>query len=185
MRLGKTSWLVIAIGITVITFASLGMARTDQVSERAALADELAIAENRLTNLQLRDLHNQKAGLEEQVTAAREAAATFREDISRPLESIEYTDELFDISDNTSVQITEITEREPRPDSLSEVDCELLPVTVHARGPLDNLISFVAHVNTDLTTGVVQTAEINIPGADEESQPSAVIQINIYGYEGE
>ena len=70
MKLGKTSWLILILGIFIIAFGSLGVTRAQQVKEQSEAEDNLAVAEKRLSNLQLRDLQNDKLNLEQQLEQA-------------------------------------------------------------------------------------------------------------------
>ena len=56
MKLSKTSWLILTVGVFVITFASLGAVSYQQVHQQDRLNEELAVAEMRLKGGKLEQL---------------------------------------------------------------------------------------------------------------------------------
>ena len=67
MKLSKTSWIIITIGIVVVAFGSLGLARHQQVLEQTQLRVELSMAGTRLKNIQIKPLQSRNSELQEQL----------------------------------------------------------------------------------------------------------------------
>ena len=89
LKLSKTSWLVIAIGILVVVGIGLGMVRSQQVDEQSELNEKLALAKSNLERVQPEKFPSQQAELEERLYPI-EAAPAFKEDGSMVLCDTQY-----------------------------------------------------------------------------------------------
>ena len=105
MKFTKTSWIILSVGIFVIAFSSLGVARFQQVGEQNQLYDELSIAELSLNKFQLDDLSSQQEELEKQLSQTISQLETTKTKLTQPTESIAASDALFDIAKSCDVEI--------------------------------------------------------------------------------
>jgi len=203
LKLSKTSWIILTVGIFLITFTCLGLARSQQVLEQGQLDEELSLAEWRLDQIQFEELYSQQEELEEQLSQVVSELEAARAILSQSTGSIVASDTLFDIAEVCGVTITEISSLDPAPKDLEGVTCSLLPLTVRIEGNVPSLIRFTTMLNNDFTTGVVNSVGINVPEVieddgetDEESieeqsseeepevveKPTAYISLVIYTY---
>ena len=189
MKLGKTSWSIITVGIIIVAFASLGAARSQQIREHSELDEKLSVAETRLNQFQLKQLSHQQEALGkqlEQTTSQLEAAEAI---LSQPRGSIVISDALFQIAEACGVEVIEITSSGPSGGDLEGTPCYVLPLTTRVEGDVPDLIYFVTRLNGDLVTGVVESAEITLPGTSANTsadvKPSANIRLVVYTYEGD
>lgn len=175
MKLGKTSWLIIISSVVIVAFASLGMAHSSLVDELEQLDEELALAEMRLDKGQLQEVKTRKSELEQQLDLAEEEQHSAREEISVSNESIYVTDALFVIAQSCNVTINDIRSSDLSPEELAGVSCSAIQLSITAGGKVADLINFVTRLNTDFTTGIVNSADINIPGQETETEPVTVM----------
>lgn len=185
MKLGKTSWSVLAVGIVVIMAGTLGMARSQQVSEQNQQKEELAVAQLRLDRFQVRQLYAQEDELKERLNIATSQLEAAKDDLRQSTDSIELTPSLFELAEACSVEITAISSSRVASDELESITWSVVRLTFTAEGSLPNLIAFIISLNNDFTTGVVESTDIAIPGATGEGTPSANIRLVIYGYRGD
>ena len=185
MKLSKASWLFLIGGILLILFASLGIAGAKQLRDQEQLYDDLTVAERRVEKLQLEQLNLQQEQLAGQINQAAAELSAARDRLKHPNESIDVTDFLFEIADSCSVDILDVNSRGLSSGDLGDIACSVQSITTSVEGNLPDLISFVTRLNTDFTTGVVDSADISIPEADEEARPTAHVQLSIYTYQGE
>lgn len=185
MKLSKTSWLLLTVGIFIITFASLGAVRYQQVNRQNQLNEELTLAEARLNEFRLEQLSYRKGELEEQLSQAISQFETAKAVLSQSTGSIATSSTLFDIAEAHGVEVTELSSSALVSEDLEGVPCSILSLTTRVEGDVSDLIGFITKLNSDLTTGVVQSVEINIPETTSEEEPSANIQLVIYTYEGD
>jgi hypothetical protein len=168
MKLGKTSLLIIVLGIFIIAFGSLGFTRSKQVEERSQLEDEISVAEKRLDNLQLRGLYTQQEELEAQLDNALSQLDVAKDALRETIESTEVIDSIFQIADASDVKIIEIGSSDISSDKLEGITCSVVRLNIRAEGEVSNLISYVTNLNTGFPTGLVTSAELNIPGETQE-----------------
>ena len=211
MKLGKTSWLILIVGVVIVAFASLGLARSRQVSEHEQLNEELTVAEMRLTNVKLTELQARQGELEAQLDEATAQRKAAEDNLSPSNESIDVTDFLFVIAQACDVVINDINSSDLSSDKLAEVSFSVIRLSINVEGEVSSLISFVTRLNNDFTTGVVDSVDISIPGITEEEVegeteeeangvetenstepepepepgiPSASIRLSVYSYQG-
>lgn len=203
MKLSKTSWLILTVGIFIIAFASVGFARSQRIHEQNQLHEELSLVELRLSKFQLEELASQQEELEKQLSQTMLQLETAKATLSQPTESITASDTLFDIAKTCGVEITEISSSGLTTGDLEGITCSVLSLTVRVEGNTSSLISFITTLNDTLTTGVVKSVEISIPAIDREGEqegeeeeqeeeeekekekPSANIHLVIYTYQGD
>lgn len=186
MKLSKTIWLFLGIGIFTIVFASLGMAYAGQVRGQSGLRDELSLAQLRLDkcppeqlSLQMKAAENKLAGAKSRLKAAKNA-------LSQSTQSIEVTDTLFAIAEACNVEVTEIGSSALASEELEEVTCSLLPLTVQIEGNVPNLVDYVLELSAEFPTGVVKSVEMIVPGEEDERDiPWANLKLFIYAYRGD
>jgi len=172
LKLGKTSWLILIVGILIIAFGSLGFTRAQQVDQQGQLDDKLSVAEKRLAGLQLRDLQNEKLNLEQQLEQAELQMKTAQDALREPIESIPVIDSLFQIAAASNVVITDINSSGITREKLEKIDVSVSKMTISVQGTVLDLITFVTRLNTDFSAGVVEATEINtqnLVAEDEES----------------
>ena len=184
MKLSKTGWLVIIIGVFVIILVGLGVVRSQQVHQQNELKERLALAQSRLQGIQLEQLSHRQEELEQELSQTDSQSATAKTILSQPIGSIAISDILFNIAEASSVNITEINSPGLASGELAGVTCSVLPLTARVEGELADLVSYITRLNRDLATGIVNSIEIKIPETTGENKPSASIHLVIYAYQG-
>jgi len=185
LKLSKTSWLILTIGVFLVTLASLGITRSQQLHEQDQLNQELSVAKMRVAKFQLEQLSYQHEELEKQLGETISQLEAARTTLSQPNESIIISDALFEIARASNVEIIEVSSSVRTGGDLEGVTASELPLTIWAEGDVANLIDFVTRLNGDLTTGVVKSAKISIPETADEGKPSADIRLVVYSYQGD
>lgn len=184
MKLGKMSILLLTAGIVVIAFASLGIARAQQLQEQDRVSEELSLVQQKLNILKLQKLRSRYEELEEQLSQATSQSEAVRAVLSQPIGSIGATDDLFTIARDCGVEISGITSSDPVGADLEGVPCSVLTLNVSVEGDLLNLISFIIKVNGDFATGTVESAGITVSDNTTEPGTTAAIKLLVYTYQG-
>ena len=195
MKLGKTSWIILTIGVLVVAFGTLGIARAYQIQEQEQLNEELSVAEMRLSKVQLKELRSQKSELEVQLDQTASQLEAAKDSLRQSIESIEVTDSVFEIAEACGVEIIDVSSSELDNDNLEGIDCSIIRLTMSVEGDVPNLISFVTKLNNDFITGIVRSVQMDtqeayeeVEGeaegeqAEEEKKPSVNIQMIVYSY---
>lgn len=191
MKLSKTSWLFLAVGIFAILGASLGLVYAQQVSEQSRLEQELSVAQLQFDKSSSEELSSRQEELERRLAQVNRGLKTAETRISQPIESVEASDTLFVIAEHYGVEIIEVSSSTPTSEELKGVTCRVLPLAVQVKGDVSNLIDFVINWSGEYSTGVVNSMEITVPqltGAGEqesEEEATANIRMLIYTYVGD
>ena len=207
MKISKTAWLILGIGIFVIAFASLYLVYFQQGREQERLSDSLSVAQQTLPKLasekddwerQLTQLGSQLARLKSELARATSRLADSKTSFPKSVESIEYGERLFNIADGCDLVITEFTASEPG-DKKVEVEVGDIKVedvtyfvtsfTVDVEGEVTDILDFINTIATDeyFINATVVEVDMVVPelASEEEEKPSATIKLDIYGYQGE
>jgi hypothetical protein len=213
MKLSKTSWIFLAVGVCVIVFASLSMTYSRQGQERNQLNQELSSAQLKLARYSLEGLSSQQKELESHLTEAEAELEEAKARIQQSNESIEVTDSLFQVAESCDVEIIEISSGSLASKKLEELTCSILSFVVTVEGEVSDIIDFTIALSREFPTGAAQAVQIEIPEVIEEEeeeeeeetggesegeeaeeeeeeeeelvQPSADIQVIIYNYQGD
>ena len=185
MKLSKTSWLILTVGIIIIVFASLGNIRLQQIHERNQLDEELSLAEWRLNEFQLEQLSSKQEELEKQLGQTISELETAKAVLSQPIGGIAANDILLSIAEACSVKVIEISSSGRTNGDLEGVTCLVLPLTARVEGDVSSLISFIIRLNGDFMSGVVKSVDISVSNNHGDERSSANIQLLIYTYQGD
>jgi len=185
LKLSKTSWLLLSVGIFIVVVASLGLTRSQQLQEQGQLGEELGIAETRLDKLQVKQLQQQQEELQGQLDESTIQLVAAKDKLRQTVESIDVTDEFFAIAQSCGTIVESISSSSIRSDKLEGLSCSVITLNAVVSGEVPNLIDFIIKLNTDFTTGVVKSAQISIPEATDEDEPSANILMVVYTYGGD
>ncbi len=185
MKLSRTSWLLITIGVIIIPLVSLSLLHSQQLKEQNQLSDALALAQLKLNGFQLEQLSGQQGELEEKLSQTTSQLEAARYMLSQPNGGIVTSNILFDIAEAHGVAVTEISSPGLTIDELNGILCSVLPLTARVEGEVPALVSFVTDLSNELTTSIVESLEIIIPEATSGDNSSVNIQLVIYSYQGE
>ena len=184
MKLSKTSWLILAAGIFIVVFASLGITRSQQLQEQEQLDDELTIAEMRLNKFQVKQLRQQQGELQKQLDESTMQLTAGKDKLRQTIDSISVTDEFFEIARSCSIEVVGISSSNIGSEELGNIVYSMITLNAVVAGDTSNLISFVIRLNNDFTTGIVKSAQISIPEMADD-RPSANILMVVYAYGGD
>jgi len=184
MKLSKTSYMVIVLGVVASVFAVLWVMRGKQIQERERLNDELSVATMILDKVKSEEGLSQQEGLEKQISQVLSQLETAKATLSQSVNSIAVSGTLFNTAGAAGVEITNLSSSSYSTGDWQGVTFSVLPVTVTVEGDVPGILSFIGSLNRDLNAAVIRSAVITIPKATSEEKPSANIQLSIYTYQG-
>jgi hypothetical protein len=205
MKIGRKALVILGGGVLLTSFIILNMMRNEQATEQNKLQEELAIAQRALGSTQNKQLAARKADLEQRLNQQVATLKSIQQQLSPDIASIDSTEMIFTIAGSANVEITEITSNGFAKGELEGIPCSVLPLTIRAEGDVPNLIDFVYQLTASFPTGVVSTADIDVPEviedestaggetggeaesgeppAEQREKPEAKIQFTIYAYQ--
>jgi hypothetical protein len=191
MRLSRTAWLVLGIGIFVIALATLYTVYSRQSSEQEELKKSLAGA-------QLPRLISQREALESQLTEqqsklaeAQSSLSTAQASFPKLPASIDYDEVLSEIAHDYSLEVMSMAAAEPREKKVEDVTYIVISFEVEVRGEVNSMLGMVNAIATDerLTSAGVELVNIKVPQVategEEPEKPLGTIKFVGYSYGGE
>ena len=165
MRLSRTAWLILGIGIFIIVFATLYTVYSRQSSEQEQLADSLVAAQARLPKV-ISDRQATEAELTQWQDKLAEATSLLSKSEAKfpeSAESIKYDELLFDIADVCDLEVMSLTASEPqsKKEKVEVEDIEVEDVTYIVTS-FDLKVEAVGSVPDPLTEAYIDETVANI-----------------------
>jgi len=201
MKLSKTAWLILGIGIFVIAFGGLCLVYFRQGSEREQLNDSLLVAQATLPKVvsekedwerQLAQWESQLAQLESELAQAKLLLAESKMSFPKAVESIEYGEKLFKIADDCDLELTKLTSLEPADINVEPADENVEPgdkeseditysvtsFVVDVNGEVANMLDFINTIATSkaFTTATVELVDIEVPQPLSEEEKARLTE---------
>jgi len=195
MRLSRTAWLILGIGIFAIAIGILCWVFLQQVQEQKGLNNSLSLAQATLPRVisERNDLESQLPQLESELAQAELLLNGVKARFPESVESIEYDETLFEIADDCVLKITGLIASEPGEEEIEGITYTITSFTVDVEGTVAHILKFIEAIatseyspgETNFINAIIKevTMEVFEPGAGGKS--SATINLAIYGYQGE
>ena len=183
-KISKTGWVVLIIGILVIALGSLGMAYVQQNNERDKLETEISEATLKLDEFILDEYYADRDALEEKLSKMLSEHEVAKGVLSPEIESIDITGDLFRVAELCNVEIMKISSSSLSESNVGGLDFYVLPINIEIEGEITDIIEYLGKLDSDFTTGFVESVKTTVPEADSEEEISALINIKMYTYGG-
>ncbi len=194
MKLSKSSWIVLALGVVLIAGISLGMSRSQQAEQQKQLTEKLAQAKAKLATMNIDELTGQKSRLTQQVDQYNTQTESVKQNLFAAEDDIEATDIILESARSFQVEVVNITSPGANLGELQGNQCRILPLKIQLNGDIDKMADFICNLSQIFPTSIIQEWQLNneepsTSGAGEK-QPapagttSADISLVIYSYEG-
>lgn len=210
MKLSRTAFLVLGIGIFVLGFAILFVLYSGQSGEQEQLSGRLVTTQGLLPELiaEREDLADQMAQWEGEIAKARAALDNSEARFPKSVESIEYDEVIFRLAGQSGLRIIELTASEPSEEAVkgTEISYAVTTFTVLLKNEdsppstagefeiyidqtVDKVLEFIHLVVTTPDFGVAGIRVVAIDDLEpleelegEESGPEATLELAIYGF---
>jgi hypothetical protein len=185
IKLSKTSWLILAVGLFVVIAAGLGITRSQQAQEQGRLNNELATSEQSLAAIQITGLQSQLDGLQQSADQAQLQLDQAQLQLKQTVVSVDVTDKFFSIARECGVEVINLGTSPISPNIYEGVGLSTTSLNAEVEGELSALVNFVESLAREFSTGLIQTFQIDIPPPGSDASPTANIEMIIYSYEVE
>lgn len=160
MKLSKTTWIALIIGVIVIAGFGLGWTYTQQNNQQKQLDNELAQANQRLNKITLNDLNTQKAQLTQQLEQINTQTEDTKTKLSSSKDSIDATDAILGDAKSHDIDITDISSSGISSGNLGAVTSQTLSINIKVEGNVQNIASFAISLSQIFPTAVVKTVQM-------------------------
>jgi len=201
MRLSRTAWLILGIGVLVIALGSLYMVYSRQSSEQQELAASLSQARAREPKV-ISDREAAAAELtkgQNKLAEATSLLAKSQAQFPKSVVSIEYGEALWEIADACDLEVMKLTAAEPSNKKVGDITFTVFSFEVEVRGKVsgnvDDILDFISDIarSEHFTAATVEVVKIEVPEPPKEGEepelptatlPRATIRLVGYSYEG-
>jgi len=189
MKISKTALWILGIGFFVIASAVLIMFYVRQSGDAEQLEDNLLVNQSLLTKLtsDRAELNSQLTQLYHQLDEAEAAYNQNKAKFPKSVMTIEYDEEIFFIADDYNLEVMKLTASEPREYLIEEIPFFVnTDFEVEVRGQVSNILSFINNVATGgyFDAATVELVKMEVPEPGQGEQPTAIIKITVFSYEG-
>jgi len=189
MKLSKTAWWILGIGFFVLASVVMVMLYVGQSGDVDQLEESLWVNQSLLIKLTAdsEELNNQLLQLEDQLDEAKATYNQSKANFVEAVMSIEYDEELFSMADDVDLEVTSLIASESLENEVEGIPFGNTVFEVAVRGTVSNILTFISDITTGgyFDSATVEQINMEVPEAGEIGQPSAIITIIIYSYEGE
>ncbi len=183
IRISKTVWVLVAIGVFLLIFIPLGMAYRNQVDEQDNLLGQLNTTRQASAKIPINELKAKEDSLKTQIVTLNDKVSTALTKLDKPTNDIIATDDLFDLAGATKVEIVQLTSAGTGKQNIENLNCTVLPLTMRIEGDVARIIDFILELSNTFTTGVVGSVDISVP-TDNTTIGSAGVTFTINSYGG-
>jgi hypothetical protein len=192
MKLSRTAWLILGIGVLVIALGSLYMVYSRQSSAQQELAASLSQARAREPKV-ISDREAAAAELTKGQNKLAEASSLLTKSqaqFPKSVVSIEYGEALWEIADACDLEVMKLTAAEPSNKKVGDITFTVFSFEVKVRGEVDDILDFISDIarSEHFTAATVELVNIKVPEPPEEGEepelPTATIRLVGYSYEG-
>jgi hypothetical protein len=192
VKLSKTSWIFLTVGIFVIVGISLILTRVQQTDQQNKLQADLTQARLKLAAIKVDELILQKGNLTRQIADFESQTQETKAILTSSKDSIDTSAAVLDEAQNQGVKIVSLTSPGLNYEMLEGNKCETLPLNIRVRGNILNVADFVRALSRVFPTGVIKSIQLNIeeinpspttlPSGDEDEQlDRAPVEVNDAG----
>ena len=185
LKLSKTSWIFLSIGLFVVIVGSLSLTLSQQLREKNELNEELGVLNMRINKIYVEQLRQRQGELKQQLDESATYLTVAKDVLRQPVESIDVTDEFFATAYSCGMEVVSISSSDVKNEPLDSIDFSVININALVTGSLSDLITFVTTLNNDFTTGIVKSAQVSIKESDAAGFATASLAMVVYTYQGE
>jgi hypothetical protein len=203
VKISKSTWIAVVVGVVGITGLSLGMALNQQTTQKADIESKLTVVKEKMAAFENDKLIDQKEQLILQMDEYKTQTATIKSKLSFPDDNISITNSLIQNAADCKVDILEISSGGVSNENLGGLQYKAMAMSVRAQGTTRTIAEFVYSLKKIFPTGILKSVTMEIseptptPTVLSTETPAAAtgnvelkdtivkIDLTIYNYIGE
>jgi len=194
MKITRTTWLILALGVFVIAFASLYVVYSRESNRHKDLKSSLARVEARYPQLvsQIKTLESQLAQRQSDLTAALSNLAKARAKFPASVQSSDYYPRLLAIAGDCELSVLTLTSSAPRQEKAGTLTYLVTNFDISVKGEMERILDFIHTLATrdDFASAAITVVSVNIPApptgkGGTTANPQATLSLDVYAYPGE
>jgi len=205
MKISKTSWIVLLVGIFLIMSASIGWIYYQQLQQAKGIESEIAAARQALAVITFDNLNEQKAAINDEIENTNKAISDIQQDLYSEIYSINITELILSEAQGQDIAVKEMSSSGQTAALLGGIPFNSIKIDISLEGALIDIKTFVERLNERFPNSVteyVQMDRLDVETESEEdpeSTPTPIpeietgamdlmkgkISLTIYSYEGD
>lgn len=207
MKISKTTWIILIVGVFLILGSSIGWIYYQQLNQQNAIDADIAAAKETLAGINFDDLNRQKAEISKDMSAAEDDLEDIQKDLYTALDSIQITDILLSEAQYYDISIKEMSSSGEASASVAAIHYNTLDFVLNVEGTMKNIKLYVERINELFPTSAssyvqmdrIEEEETESETEEEEETEGETITVEpeeitlmkgkislvIYSYEGE
>jgi hypothetical protein len=193
LKLSRTAWLVLGIGVFVAAFATLFVFYLHCSGEQADLERSLAGAQNQFASIVTGKtaLESRLAEQDDKLAAAKALLASTKASFPRSNVNIEYDELLADLAKLHNLDVLSMEAVEPCRKTVKGITFTTFNFEAEVSGSVYNILLMVDDIADDalFDSATVEAVKLEVPVPEsvgaEPDPPSAVIKLVGYSYGGD
>jgi hypothetical protein len=177
MKITKTSWLILGVGVFIIVLVALGLTRSGQIKAQDSLRQQLSVSNTRIGNVQVNGFQMQINELQEQLKVAQEQSSAAQDRLKQKIISVDVTDKFYEIAGLYGVTVNNIGTTSITRQPYASINCDIISLNANVSGAPNNVINFITGLNDNYSTGFVRSVQLD---SSDNSTSQISIQMIVY-----
>jgi hypothetical protein len=161
VKIGKTSWIFLVIGVILIASVSLSMLYSRETDQLKQLDTQLSLSKQKLALAKNDDLIAQKDQLTGQIGSYNAQIDSTKGKLSNSEDSISATNSILAAAQNAGVTVVSVDSSGQSTGDLVGTGCNILSINIRVEGDVSNITSFVKDLGVRFPTGMTQSVQVN------------------------
>jgi hypothetical protein len=161
MKLTKTSWIILIVGVLVIAAGCLGWIYSQQLDKQKQLDIQFSAAQKKLALIKLDELNSQKEQLSQQINQVNALMAEKKDRLKAPYKSIELTNAILEDAKSHRIDILSMTSPGRGGEQLAGTDMNTLSVDLRFTGNINDIVNFAISLNEKFPTSIENVVQMD------------------------
>jgi hypothetical protein len=161
MKLTKTSWIVLIVGVLVIAAGCLGWIYSQQLDRQKQLDIQFSAAQKKLALINLDDLNSQKEQINQQIAQLNALLAEKKARLQAPENSINTTNAILEDAKSHRIDIQSITSPGQSGEQLAGTDMDTLAIDIRFTGNINDIVNFAISLNEKFPTSIENLVQMD------------------------
>jgi hypothetical protein len=161
MKLTKTSWIILIIGVLVIAAGCLGWIYSQQLDRQKQLDTQFSAAQKKLALIKLDDLNSQKEQFNQQIQQINALMAENKDRLQAPGNSIDTTNAILEDAKSHRIDILSMTSPGRGGEQLAGTEMDTLAIDIQFTGNINDIVNFAISLNEKFPTSIENLVQMD------------------------
>jgi hypothetical protein len=161
MKLTKTSWIILIVGVLAIAAGCLGWIYSQQLDKQKQIDTQLSAAQKKLALIKLDELNSQQEQLNQQIEQLNALLAEKKARLQATGNSIDTTNAILEDAKSHRIDIQSLTSPGRGGEQLAGTDMDTLAIDLQFTGNINDIVNFAISLNEKYPTSIENLVQMN------------------------